>query len=171
MKLATLNVLKVFVLCILMLLPNGSNNEIYTNDQTLIKIGEVTNEIRMGKFAGNRNLAFGVRNILEELLLDLDYDLSDQASTQVNVRLVFFDIKNIGKSIGIYHNKVSATQIIAIGELVVDGKVKKRTTQKGVSKEISNSTLVVASDGTFNQQTASSALKKVCEAIIKDLLK
>ena len=95
MKIATLNVFKIFVLCILVLLPNGSNNEIYTNDQTLIKVGEVTNEIRMGKFAGNRNLALGVKNILEELLLDLDYDLSDQASTQVNVRLVFFDIKNI----------------------------------------------------------------------------
>ena len=168
MKLATLNVLKIFVICILILLPGGEETN-YTQD--LIKVGEVTNEIRMGKFAGNRNLALGVKNILEELLLDLDYDLSDQASTQVNVRLVFFDIKNIGKSIGVYHNKVSATQIIAIGELVVDGKVKKRTTQKGVSKEISNSTLVVASDGTFNQQTASSALKKVCEAIIKDLLK
>ena len=94
MKYATLNVFKIFVLCILVLLPSGSNKEIYENDQNLIKVGEVTNEIRMGKFAGNRNLTIGVRNILEELLLDLDYDLSDQASTQVNVRLVFFDIKN-----------------------------------------------------------------------------
>jgi hypothetical protein len=70
----------------------------------------------------------------------------------------------------VYHNKVSATQIIAIGELQVGKKVKKRVTKKGVSKEISNSTLVVASDGSFNQQTASSALKKVLVEIIKDLL-
>lgn len=124
----------------------------------------------MGKFAGNRNLAIGVRNILEELLLDLDYDLSDQASTQVNVRLVFFDIKDIGTNIGILHRDVALTQIIAIGELVKNGKVKKKTTQKGVSKTISTSTLVVADDGTFNQQTASIALKKLCENIIKDLL-
>lgn len=124
----------------------------------------------MGKFAGNRNLTIGVRNILEELLLDLDYDLSDQASTQVNVRLVFFDIKDIGTNIGILHRDVALTQIIAIGELVKNGKVKKRTTQKGVSKTISTSTLVVADDGTFNQQTASIALKKLCENIIKDLL-
>ena len=79
-----------------------------------IKIGEVTNEIRLGPFAGNSNLSMGVRNILEELLIDLDYDLWDGADTQINIRLVFFDVKNIGKSIGIYHNKVSATQIIAI---------------------------------------------------------
>jgi len=49
-------------------------------------------------------------------------------------------------------------------------KIKKRVTKKGVSKEISNSTLVVASDGSFNQQTASNALKKVLVQIIEDLL-
>jgi len=167
LKIATLNVFKIFIICILILLPGGEETH-YTQD--LIKVGEVTNEIRMGKFAGNRNLALGVKNILEELLLDLDYDLSDQASTQVNVRLVFFDIKNIGTSVAVFHKDVSLTQIIAIGELEVNGKVRKRTTQKGQSRTISTSTLVVAEDGTFNQQTASIALKKVCESIIKDLL-
>ena len=103
---------------------------------------------------GNRNLAVGVKNILEELLLDLDYDLSDQASTQVNVRLVFFDIKNIGTSVAVFHKDVSLKMIIiVIGELEVNGKVRKRTTQKGQSRTISTSTLVVAEDGTFNQQT------------------
>ena len=169
MKYATLNVFKIFILCILVLLPTGSN-EIHTSDDNLIKVGEVTNEIRMGKFAGNRNLAVGVKNILQELLMDLDYDLSDQASTQINVRLVFFDIKNIGTSVAVFHKDVSLTQIVAIGELEVKGKVKKSTVQKGTSKTISTSTLVVAQDGTFNQQTASIALKKVCEQIIKDLL-
>ena len=171
MKIATLNVLKIFVTCILLLLPSGSDNELYTNDQDLIKVGEITNEIRMGKFAGNRNLTVGVRNIIEELLLDLDYDLSDQANTQINVRLVFFDIKDIGTNIGILHRDVALTQIIAIGELEKNGKVKKRVTEKGTSKTISTSTLVVADDGTFNQQTASIALKRVCENIINKLLK
>ncbi len=170
MKIATLNVFKIFVLCILLLIPTGSNNELHNDDDNLIKVGQVTNEIRMGKFAGNRNLTIGVRNILEELLLDLDYDLSDQASTQINVRLVFFDIKDIGTNFGILHKDVALTQIIAIGELEKNGKVKKRTTQKGTSKTISTSTLVVADDGTFNQQTASIALKRVCENIIKNLL-
>ena len=31
------------------------------NVQNVIKVGEVTNEIRMGKFAGNRNLSIGVK--------------------------------------------------------------------------------------------------------------
>ena len=141
-----------------------------TYSQDLIKVGEVTNEIRLGPFAGNRNMVLGVKNILEELLMDLDYDLSPNAEKKINIRLVFFDITNIGKNVGVYHNKVSATQIIAIGELQEGGKIKKKTTQKGVSKEISNSTLVVASDGSFNQQTASIALKKVLAQIIEDLL-
>lgn len=171
MKYATLNVFKIFIICIVLLLPNsGSITETDPNTQNLIKVGEVTNEIRMGKFAGNRNLAFGVKNILEEILLDLDYDLSDRANTQINVKLVFFDIKNIGRSFGVVHRDLSVTQIIAIGELVKDGRVVKRTTQKGQSKTIQNSTLVVTQDGTFNQQSASIALKKLCEAIIEDLL-
>jgi hypothetical protein len=141
-----------------------------SHSQDLIKVGEVTNEIRLGPFAGNRNMALGVKNILEELLMDLDYDLSPNAQKQINIRLVFFDVTNIGKNVGVYHNKVSATQIIAIGELQDGNKIKKKTTQKGVSKEISNSTLVVASDGSFNQQTASIALKKVLVQIVEELL-
>jgi hypothetical protein len=136
----------------------------------LIKIGEVTNEIRMGKFAGNTNLAYGVQNILEEILMDMDYYLDDYASETITLRLVFFDVKNIGKNIGIYHKDVTLTQIIAVGELLIDGKVVKSTIQKGQSKTISTSTLVIADDGTFNQQTASIALKKVCVAVLNKLL-
>ena len=161
-----MNALKVFLGIFIFLIVGVTN----TFSQNLIKVGDVTNEIRLGPFAGNANLTMGVRNITEELLMDLDYDLSPYAETQINVRLVFFDITNIGKSIGVYHNKVSATQIIAIGELQKGKKVKKRVTKKGVSKEISNSTLVVASDGSFNQQTASNALKKVLVQIVEELL-
>lgn len=141
-----------------------------TYSQNVIKVGEITNEIRLGPFTGNRNMVVGVKNILEELLLDSEYDLSPNAEKQINIKLVFFDVVNTGKSIGVYHNNVSATQIIAIGELQDGKKVVKKTTQKGISKEIANSTLIVASDGSFNQQTASIALKKVLAQIIEELL-
>jgi hypothetical protein len=146
------------------------SNNLHAQDD-LIKIGEVTNEIRMGQLAGNRNLTFGITNILEELLMDTDYSLTPQAEQQINIKLVFFDIKNIGTNIGVFHKDVSITQIIAIGELQKGKKVKKKTIQKGESKEISTSTLVVAEDGTFNQQTASIALKKVLVQIVEELLK
>jgi hypothetical protein len=136
-----------------------------------IKVGQVSNEIKVGSMIGNRNLEFGIKNILEELLLDMDYDLSNDAQLSVNVKLVFFDVINVGKSIGVYHKGVATTRIIAIGELVRSGKVIKKTQQRGESSEISTSTLIIAEDGSLNQQTASIALKKLCESIIIDLLK
>ena len=142
----------------------------YSQDNT-IKIGEITNEIRMGKLAGNRNLAFGVKNIVEEILMDSEYDLTPNSKQQINIKLIFFDIKNIGTNVGVFHKDKSITQIIAIGEFQVGKKIVKKTTQKGESSEISTSTLVVADDGTFNQQTASIALKKVCVQIMEELLK
>jgi hypothetical protein len=161
----TFSVVKIFIF-LFTFLSIGSEEQ-----KGVIKVGEVTNEIRMGQLAGNRNLTLGVKNILEEILLDLDYDLSDRSTTQINVKLIFFDVKNIGRSVGFYHNDLSVTQIIAQGELVINGKTKKRTTQKGESKQISTSTLIVSDDGSFNQQTASIALKRLCENIVKDLLK
>ena len=136
-----------------------------------IKIGAVTNEIKLGLFAGQRNMAVGVKNILEEYLQEMEYELSSTAEEEISIRLVFFDVKNIGTNVAVFHNAVSLTEIIAIGELKRNGKVIKKTIQKGQSKEVSTSTLVVADDGTFNQQTASIALKKVLEAIVKDLTK
>jgi len=165
MKLGLLNIIKIFCLCIFVLFLNSDNNT------KPIKIGEITNEIKLGPFAGKRNLAVGVKNILEEYLQEYGYELDPNAEEEISVKLIFFDVKNIGKNIGIYHNDASITEIIAMGELKKNGKVIKKTIQKGQSKEVSVSTLIVADDGTFNQQTASIALKKVLEAIIKDLSK
>jgi hypothetical protein len=144
---------------------------LFSQDFEEIKVGKITNEIKLGSLANSRNLEVGVRNIVEELLLDLDYDLSPNAEKSINIRLVFFDVKNTGMNAAVFQKKVSKTEIIAIGELQEGTKVTKKTTQKGESSEISNSTLIVASDGSFNQQTASIALKKVLVQIIEDLLK
>jgi hypothetical protein len=165
MKLSLLNFITTNSLVLI------SFTTLYSQELKQIKVGEVSNEIKLGPFAGKRNMAMGVKNILEEYLQDMDYELSPSAQEEIRIRLVFFDVKNIGKSIGVYHNDVSLTEIIAQGELVKNGKVIGKTIQKGQSKEVSVSTLVVADDGTFNQQTASIALKKVLEAIVKDLLK
>ena len=74
----------------------------------------------------------------------------------------------MGTSIAVFRKGVALTQIAAIGELIEDGKVIKVSKQAGTSKQISQSTLIIAADGRFNQQTASIALKRVCEKIIKD---
>ncbi len=164
MKLSFLKIITTFLVVLVSVCTYGQ-------EVKEIKIGEITNEIKLGPFTGKRSMVVGVKNILEEYFQELNYELNPNAKEEIRIRLVFFDVKNIGKSIGIYHNDVALTEIIAMGELVKDGKVIKKTIQKGQSKEVSVSTLVVADDGTFNQQTASIALKKVLGAIVGDLTK
>jgi hypothetical protein len=165
MKITLLSIILLLVSPIILFANNANTNS------DLIKVGSVTNEIKIGSMIGNRNLEFGIKNIVEELLMDMNYDISEKAELSVNIRLVFFDVINVGKSIGVYHKGVATTRIIAIGELERDGKIIKKTQQKGESTEISTSTLIIGEDGSLNQQTASIALKKLCELIIIDLLK
>jgi hypothetical protein len=165
MKITLLSIILLLVSPIILFANNANTNS------DLIKVGSVTNEIKIGSMIGNRNLEFGIKNIVEELLMDMNYDISEKAELSVNIRLVFFDVINVGKSIGVYHKGVATTRIIAIGELERDGKIIKKTQQKGQSTEISTSTLIIGEDGSLNQQTASIALKKLCELIIIDLLK
>ena len=98
MKYGLLNLIKIFCICTILIFVSDSSQE-----EKKIKIGEITNEIRLGPFAGQRNMAVGVKNILEELFQDLDYQLTPDAEDEITIRLVFFDVKNIGQNIGIYH--------------------------------------------------------------------
>ena len=103
--------------------------------------------------------------------MDLGYPLVKDSKLKIKVRLLFFDVTNVGTNISVFHSGVATTQIIASAELWDGDKRIKKTVQKGESEEISTSTLVVGTDGKFNQQATSNALKKVCENIIKDLTK
>jgi hypothetical protein len=137
--------------------------------QETIRIQEVTNNIVMGPFAGNRNLAFGVKNILEEVIQDKDYYLDENASKSIKVELLYFDVKKNSMQLAAYGRKVDITQIIAGARLIVDGKVVKEVTAKGASKSISTATLIIDDGGKFSQAGVSSALKKVCEQLINKL--
>ena len=60
-----------------------------------ISVGEVANDIKLGSLAGNKNLAFGVKNIIEESLMDLGYPLVEDSKLKIKVRLLFFDVTNV----------------------------------------------------------------------------
>ena len=137
--------------------------------QETIKIEEVTNNIVMGPFAGNRDLAFGVKNILEEVIQDKDYYLDDNAPKSIKVELLYFDVKKNSMQLAAYGRKADITQIIAGARLIVDGKIVKEVTAKGTSKSISTATLIIDDGGKFSQAGVSSALKKVCEELINKL--
>ena len=137
--------------------------------QETIHIQEVTNNIVMGPFAGNRNLAFGVQNILEEIIQDKDYYLDDNSPRNIKVELLYFDVKKNNMQLAAYGRKVDITQIIAGARLIVDGSIVKEVIAKGTSKSISTSTLIIDDGGKFSQAGVSSALKKVCEQLINKL--
>jgi hypothetical protein len=160
-----------FITIVLVVFFAFTNSKGYTQSLSPISVSEVTNDIKLGNLAGNKNLAFGVKNIIEESLMDLGYPLIKDSKLQIKVRLLFFDVNNVGTNISVFHKGVATTQIIASAELWDSGKRIKKTVQKGESAEITTSTLIVGTDGKFNQQSTSNALKKVCENIIEDLMK
>ena len=137
--------------------------------QETIKIEEVTNNIVMGPFAGNRNLAFGVKNILEEVIQDRDYYLDENSTKSIKVELLYFDVKKNSMQLAVYGRKVDVTLIAAGARLIVDGKVVKTVTVKESAKSISTSTLIIDDGGKFSQAGVSTALKKVCVQLIKNL--
>ena len=153
------------LLCFIFALMLGIN----AYSQKTIHIQEVTNNIVMGPFAGNRDLAFGVQNILEEIIQDKDYYLDDNAPKSIKVELLYFDVKKNSMQLAAYGRKADITQIIAGARLIVDRKVVKEVIAKGTSKSISTSTLIIDDGGKFSQAGVSSALKKVCEQLINKL--
>ena len=137
--------------------------------QETIKIEEVTNNIVMGPFAGNRNLAFGVKNILEEVIQDRDYYLDENSPKSIKVELLYFDVKKNSMQLAVYGRKVDVTMIAAGARLIIDGKIVKTVTVKESAKSISTSTLIIDNGGKFSQAGVSTALKKVCVQLIKKL--
>ncbi len=92
--------------------------------QNVIQIGEVENNIKLGPFAGNRDLAFGVQNILEEIVQDKGLDLSPKADKILHVELLYFDVKKTNVQLAVYGKNTESTEIIARAYLVIKGKRK-----------------------------------------------
>ena len=123
----------------------------------------------MGKLAGNRDLAFGVRNVLEEVVQDAGYDLNPNSSLEITVDLLFFDVKKKNVQLAVYSKNTDIYSIIARATLYKQGKKKKIVTAKGQAKSISTATLVVDEGGKFSQTNVSTAIKKLCEQLIMKL--
>ena len=134
-----------------------------------VQIGSIYNKIEIGPLSGNRDLAFGVKNILEEVLQEKGYDLLKNAKNVLEVDILYFDVKSTNMQLALYANNTEVTEIIAKGRLLVDGKEAKAIVSKGQAKEVSTATLIIDKGGKFSQTNVSSALKKVCEQLIDKL--
>jgi len=134
-----------------------------------INIGDVTNQIKLGDLAGNRDLAFGVKNVLEEVTQDAGFDLNPNSPLTLTVDLLFFDVKKNNVQLAVYSKNIEIYSIIARATLYKNGKKKKTAVAKGQAKSISTATLVVDQGGKFSQANVSTAIKKLCEDLIRKL--
>lgn len=148
-----------FMLCTLP--HNITNNDIY--------VDAVSNKIQIGNLAGNRNLEFGIRNILEEFLQEKEYDLNPESKTKVSVEIVYLDVLKTKSNISVFHKNEESVVIRLKGILKIDGKKIKEVIVEEESSEISMSTLAIDNGGQFNQQSLSNAIKKACSKLVDKL--
>ena len=147
---------------------NSPENIWYDADKQ-VTIESVTNEVKIGKLAGNRKLEFGVKNILEEYLQDKGYNLSSSAPNKVSVQIIFLDVLTTKKNISVFHSGEEAVVIRLRGVLKSEGKKDKVVIVEESSSEITMSTLIIGEGGGFSQTSLSNALKKSCDKLITKL--
>ena len=133
-----------------------------------LNVVDVQNRIQIGDLAGNRDLSFGVKNVLEEVIQDKGYDLNPKSPNTLEVELLYFDVQKGSLQLGAYGKNIDVYQIIARGTVLIDGK-SKTAVAKGTAKSISTSTLILDQGGNFSQANVSTAIKKLCEDLIKNL--
>ena len=134
-----------------------------------VKLGTVQNKIILGHLAGNRDLSFGVKNVLEEVIQDAGYDLNPNSSLEITVDILFFDVKKNNVQLAVYSKNTDVYTIIARATLLKNGKKKKQVTAKGQAKSITTATLIIDEGGKFSQSNVSTAIKKLCEQLITKL--
>jgi len=144
-------------------------NNIWYQAEDHIWVETVENQVKIGKLAGNRNLGFGVKNILEEYLQEAGYDLTESAQYKLKVNIVYLDVLTTKTNISVFHKGEEEVVVRLQGILYKEGKKVKEVVVEESSSEISMSTLIVDEGGKFNQTSLSNALKKASDSLIKKL--
>lgn len=128
-----------------------------------ITINDVQNKIRTGSLVGNRDITFGVKSILEELVQDAGYDLSNNGSV-LQVDLLYFDVIRKQTQLAVVSKTNNQVEIIA------SATYKNKTVKaKATADNIITSTIILNNGGSFNQQSVSVALKKLCTKLLDKL--
>jgi hypothetical protein len=135
-----------------------------------VAIGNVTNKVKIGALAGNRKLEFGIKNVIEEILQDKNYNIDQASGTKLDVDIVYLDVLKTESSFSVIHSNKESVVIRLYGTLTKDGKVIKKALVEESADETSMSTLLIDEGGKFNQQNLSTALKKACNSLVNKLL-
>lgn len=143
---------------------------IWYEEPKKIDVSSVSNKVVVGSLAGNRNLEFGVKSMIEESLQDKEYELDPNSTLKLTAEIIYLDVLKTQSSLSVLHKNKESVVIRLKGQLIENGKVKKKAVVEESADEISMSTLVVDQGGKFNQQNLSSALKKVSVSLVSKLL-
>ena len=147
----------------------NSPENIWYNAEEHIWVESVTNDVKIGKLAGNRKLEFGVKNILEEYLQEKGYDLAPSSLYKLKVSIIYLDVLTTKSNLSVFHKGEEEVVIRLKGVLMKEGSKQKEVIVEESSSEISMSTLIVDEGGKFNQTSLSNALKKGCDKLITKL--
>lgn len=143
---------------------------IWYEEPKKIDISSVTNKVVVGSLAGNRNLEFGIKNILEEAVQEKEYELDKTANLKLAVEIIYLDVLKTQSSFSVLHNNKESVVIRLRGLLYKDGKLEKKIMVEESADEVSMSALLIDEGGKFNQQNLSSALKKASNSLVNKLL-
>jgi hypothetical protein len=165
--------MKLLAVCALIVcLFCGYRKDIGYQEYHKIYIESVNNKIKIGPLTGNPNLAFGVKNILEEAAQDKGYDIviKDSAQLLITVDIIFFDKQQTNSNIGIFHKDENDVVISMKGTVKnQSGKILKEIIVTDKSSEISTSTALVSESGQFSSAIERNAVKKTCVTLSQKL--
>ena len=147
----------------------NSPGNIWYNAEEHIYVQNVTNLVKVGKLSGNRNLEFGVKNVLEEYLQDKGYNITPDAQFYLDVDILYLDQVTTKKGVSVLGKTDNAVVIKLRGTLFKEGLKTKEVEIEESSSEIAMTTLIVDTGGKFNQTSLSNALKKGCDKLVTKL--
>lgn len=130
----------------------------------------VQNSIKLGDLAGNRKIEFGVANIIEEIVQEKGYSLNPSSKNIIFAELIYMDVVKTKSNLSVFHKDNTDVIIRIKGHIAKDGSKSKPILVEGSASEVSTSTILVGTDGKFNQQNLSTAIKKACYELIQKLI-
>lgn len=155
----------IFLLCCLCVSSYAQSASIF--------IDSVRNSIPTGPLTANKNLSFGVKNILAEALQEKGYDLlpkKQDGELSLVTEVYFFDIVQTSGGVSVFKKQNNATIMGLKGSLYKNGKLVSSKKVEESSSEVVMASLVIPEDGKPNQQSVSNVIKKACQALIDKLL-
>lgn len=129
----------------------------------------VQNSIKLGDLAGNRKIEFGVKSIIEEIMQDKGYAINPSSKNIIFAELIYMDVLKTQSNFSVFHKDNTDVVIRIKGYISKDGNKSKPIIVEGSASEVSTSTLLVGTDGKFNQQNLSTAIKKTCYELLEKL--